>query len=286
MRRLLPLALTLCLLAPSLARAQASETKKYLNAAITLFENLEYEKALKQVQKARTKATTPDDDARCSLLEGVVLADMGREEHALASFKAGFSIDPDAKLPVEVSPKVSTLAEKARANVKKVLAPQLEAARAEEEARRKAEDQRRAEEEARRVAELKRREDEEHQRNIQPPPAVVAPAPHPGPSLRALSWIPGVVGLASAGVATGLLVSASGRYQSLVKGTVAPGDALTARDAGKQEAMLGYVFTGVAVAGIAAAVTMFAVGGEPSAAPQVTVAPIPGGAFASVHVAF
>lgn len=259
------------------AFAQSAEVKKYLNTAITLYENLEYEKALKQLKNAKLKANGPDDEAKIALLEGVVLADMGREEKALTAFKTAFSVDLEAKLPVEVSPKVSAVAEKARANVRLMLAPQIEAAKAEEEKRLAAE-QKRADEEAARVAEQRRLDAEERARN-QPPPAVVTRAE--GPSVRALSWIPGVVGLASGGVATGLLISASGKYAALKNGTAPVDQAVAYRDSGKTEATLGYVFTGVGIAGIGAAIVMFAMGGA-QGAPTVSAVPLQGGGYVSV----
>lgn len=281
--------LTLCLtLFATSAFAQSAEVKKYLNTAITLYENLEYEKALKQLKQAHVKAAGADDDAKISLLEGIVLADMGREEKALTAFKTGFSVDVEAKLPLEVSPKVQAVAEKARANVRKMLAPQLEAQKAEEQ-RKLAEDEkkvadekRRAEIEAERLAELKRQEAEERAKN-QPPPLVVTA--DNGPSARALSWIPGVVGLAAGGVATGLLVSASGKHAALVNGTANPADAASLRDTGKTEATLGYVFTGVAAAGVATAVVMFIVG-APKETPVVAAMPIEGGGLVSATFQF
>lgn len=259
------------------AFAQSAEVRKYFNTAITLYENLEYEKALKQLKAARLKAGGPDDEAKISLLEGVVLADMGREEKALTAFKTAFSVDLEAKLPVEVSPKVQAVAEKARANVRKMLAPQIEAAKAEEE-KRLADEKKRADEEAARLAEQRRLEAEERARNQPPPAVLIKPA---GPSLRGLSWIPGVVGLASAGVATGLLVSASGKYTALLNGTAPVEQAAAYRDSGKTEATLGYVFTGVAVAGLGAAVTMFALGGGEST-PAVSAVPLQGGGSVSL----
>jgi tetratricopeptide (TPR) repeat protein len=261
------------------AFAQSAEVKKYLNTAITLYENLEYEKALKQLKNARQKAKGADDEAKVGLLEGVVLADMGREEKALTAFKEAFSVDLEAKLPVEVSPKVQAVAEKARANVRKMLAPQIEAAKAEEE-KRLAEEKKRAEEEAARLAEQKRLEAEERARNQPPPAVVVAPKPT-GPSVRSLSWIPGAVGLVSAGVATGLFVSAGGKYSALNNGTAPVEQAAAYRDSGKTEATLGYVFTGVGVAGIGAAIVMFAVGGGEST-PAVSAVPLQGGGYVSV----
>ncbi|MBL8912939.1 MAG: hypothetical protein JNM17_19755 [Archangium sp.] len=267
--------------------AQTAEVKKYLNITITLYENLEYEKALKQLKNARTKAKGPDDEAKINLLEGIVLADMGKEEKALTAFKSAFSVDLEAKLPVEVSPKVQAVADKARANVRKMLAPQLEAeAKAAEEARL-AEEKRKADEEAAKQAELKRQQ-EEAAKN-QPPPLVVKPVDPPppsGPSVRALSLIPGVIGLASAGVATGLLVSASGKYTALNNGTAPPEQAIAYRDTGKTDATLGYVFTGVAAAGIGAAVIMFAVGGEKPPPATVSAVPLQGGGMVSATFDF
>ncbi len=260
------------------AFAQSAEVKKYLNTAITLYENLEYEKALKQLKSAAAKAKGPDDEAKIALLEGVVLADMGREEKALTAFKTAFSVDLEAKLPVEVSPKVQAVAEKARANVRKMLAPQIEAAKQEEE-KRLAEEKKRQDEE-KRLAEEKRKQDEEDAKKNQPPPAVVKAAP--GPSARSLSWIPGAVGLVSAGVATGMLVSASGKHTALLNGTAPPEQAIQIRDSGKSEATMGYIFTGVAVAGVGAAVVMFIAGAPPSDAPAVSAVPIQGGGYVSM----
>jgi len=272
-----------CVLSGGLARAQSAEVKKYLNVAITLYENLEYEKALKQLQKARARAGGPDDEMRIGLLEGCVLADMGKEEKALAAFKTAFGNDLEAKLPVEVSPKVQAVAEKARASVRKVLAPRLEAERAEAEQaaaekRRQEEEEKKAETEAK-LAEQRRREEEERQRN-QPPPAVKAVAE--GPSARSLAWVPGAVGLLSAGGATAFFVMAGSRYQALIDGSASPADAAAFRDSGKTFNALGWVFTGVAAAGLAAAVVMFAVGAPRP--PPVAVLVTPQGAMVTVRV--
>lgn len=281
------LALALAIVTPA-AFAQTAEVKKYLNTAITLYENLEYEKALKQLKQAHVKSGGADDDAKIALLEGIVLADMGREEKALTAFKTAFSVDLDAKLPVEVSPKVQAVAEKGRAYVRKMLAPQLAAQKAEDDrkaaelAKKNADDVEQKRREAERLAEVKRQEDEERAKN-QPPPMVVKP--DNGPSARALSWIPGVVGLGAAGAATGLLISAGNKHASLVNGTANPAEAAQIRDSGKTEATLGYVFTGVAVAGVGAAVVMFVVG-APKDAPAVSVVPIEGGGYASATFQF
>jgi tetratricopeptide (TPR) repeat protein len=264
------LVLTLCLALP--AAAQNTEVKKFVNAAITLYENLEYEKALKQLAKAKVKASSPEDEAKIALLEGVVLADMGREERALTAFKTGFGIDLDAKLPVDVGPKVLAVAERARANVRKLLAPTLQAQKAEEE-RRVADEKKRADEVARLAADEKRRLDEERARAA-PPPAVVKA--QTGPSVRTLSLIPGAIGLVAAGVGTGFLVSASTKQEALLKGTVDLPTAQAYRTSGPTDATVGYVLVGVGVAGVVGAITMFALGAP---APQVAVVPTRDGAM-------
>jgi tetratricopeptide (TPR) repeat protein len=271
------LVLALCLALP--AAAQNAEVKKFVNSAISLYENLEYEKALKQLTKARVKATTPDDEVKVTLLEAIVLADMGREEKALTAFKTAFGIDLDAKLPVDVGPKVQAVADKARASVRKLMAPALEAQKAEEQ-RKAAEEKARADEVARLAAEEKRKADEDKVRNA-PPPAVVAPPPAPdakGPSVRSLSWIPGVVGLASAGVGTYFLVSASGKYNALLNGSVDLATANGYRTSGPTDALVGDLLIGVGVAGVLGAVAMFVFGAP---APSVALVPTREGAVLS-----
>lgn len=278
------LTLLLVTLAAFGAHAQSAQVRKYLNAAITLYENLEYEKALKQLARAKPKAEGPDDETRIALLEGIVLADMGKKEQALTAFKTGFGLNLEAKLPVEVSPKVQAIAEQARSNVRTMLAPRLEAERLEAEKAR-AEDQAKAEaaqrEEAARLAEQKRQEEEERLKQ-QPPPAVVKPAS--ASSLRSLSWIPLAAGAATAGVATGLLIDASGKHAALVNGTAPADQAAAMRDSGKLEATLGYVCLGVTGAAVATAAAMYLMGGDAPA--TVAVVPTPHGAFASVSFRF
>ncbi len=277
------LVLALCLSLP--AAAQNAEVKKFVNSAISLYENLEYEKALKQLAKARVKATTPDDEVKVTLLEAVVLADMGREDKALTAFKAGFGIDLDAKLPVDVGPKVQAVADKARASVRKLMAPALEAQKAEEE-RKAAEEKARADEVTRLAAEEKRKADEDRARNA-PPPAVVTAAPPvkeaSGPSVRSLSWIPGVVGLASAGVGTYFLISASGKYNALLNGSVDLATANGYRTSGPTDALVGDILVGVGVAGVLGAVAMFVFGAP---APAVALVPTREGAVLSFGGSF
>jgi tetratricopeptide (TPR) repeat protein len=269
------------------ARAQSAEVKKYLNAAVTLYENLEYEKALKQIQRAKTKSTGASDDARIALYEGIVFADMGKEEKALNAFKTGLSMEPEAKLPLEVSPKVEKVFKRALENVQKLLGPQLDKQREEERLRVEAEKQ--VELEKQRLAEEQRKKDEDTARIAavkpaeanRPPPAVVA-QPSSGPGMRTMAIIPLAIGVAAGGAAAYFLVTAKGQESSLNNGTAPVGQAASVRDSGKTNALLGYVFSGVAGAGIAAAGLMFGLGGGGSSPPPVTIMAGPGQIYVGV----
>jgi tetratricopeptide (TPR) repeat protein len=259
--------------------ALTKDVKKYLQAAATLYENLEYEKALKQIDRARGKANGAEDDTQISLYEGIVLSDMGKEEKALTAFKTGLSLDPEVKLPLEVSPKVEAVFEKARANVKKMLAPQL--AREEEERKRKEQE----EEKQRLAAAEKARLDEEARAAaLKPAPkesTTVTAAPARSGS-RGYAWVPAVGGVAFAGVGTVFLLQAKGRYDGLVGGTVAPAQAATSRDEGKSLQTTGLVLTGVGAAALIAAGAMFAMGGGDESSAQLNVSFAPGQAFVGI----
>ncbi len=262
------------------ARAQSAEVKKYLNAAVTLYENLEYEKAIKQIQRAKTKSTGASDDARIALYEGIFFADMGKEDQALNAFKTGLSMEPEAKLPLEVSPKVEKVFKKALENVQRLLGPQLDKQREEERQRVEAEKQRAAEEQRKKDEEVARLAAIKPPEPNRPPPAAVVAAPA-GPAMRTLAIIPLAVGIGSGAAAAYFLLTAKGQESALNNGTAPPAQAISVRDSGKSNAMLGYVFTGVAAAGIAAAGVMFGLGGGEKAA-GVTLIAGPGQLYVGV----
>jgi tetratricopeptide (TPR) repeat protein len=138
------LGLALLLLTPLAAAASEEDFQRFYNAALRLHESLEYERALEQLALARKQAGTGDQMSQVSLAEGVVLADLNKPEEAMAAFKQGLLLSPDAKLPIKVSPRVAADVEALRVKVKKELAPLL--AKQEEERRRAEEEKRRAEE--------------------------------------------------------------------------------------------------------------------------------------------
>jgi tetratricopeptide (TPR) repeat protein len=117
------------------------DVERYLAAAARLYENLEYEDALEKLGRARKLSRGAADDVLIALYEGLVLADLGQRERAQAAFKTGLLLDPAAKLPVRVSPKVERDFEDVRAEVRRELAPILARREAEQRAREHAERQ-------------------------------------------------------------------------------------------------------------------------------------------------
>ena len=79
----------------------------YLRATNMLYQKLEYEKALEQLDRARKVAVGLEDDVKISLWEGILFAELGRMEDARTAFNTALALSSDAKLPVKVSPKVT-----------------------------------------------------------------------------------------------------------------------------------------------------------------------------------
>lgn len=114
-----------CLLAagalPGVAHGQGEFTR-YLTAADRLYEGLEYEQALAQIHRAKQWARGVEQDVAVALREGIILADMNKREESVAAFKVGLLLNPEAKLPFKVSPKVARAFEEVRERVRQELA--------------------------------------------------------------------------------------------------------------------------------------------------------------------
>ncbi|AKF87429.1 hypothetical protein MFUL124B02_42685 [Myxococcus fulvus 124B02] len=94
------------------------DVKRYLLSIHRLVEDLEHERALEQIARAKKVSKGPEDDVAVSLYEGVVLAELSRgKEEADAAFQAALFLDPEAKLPLAVSPKLRTRFEAVRQKV-------------------------------------------------------------------------------------------------------------------------------------------------------------------------
>ncbi|MFY2560653.1 hypothetical protein ACN469_23825 [Corallococcus terminator] len=111
-------------LAPGLAIANTPDSedpaglfRHRIERAGTLYESLEYEKALNWLTQAKQVASTIDEQSEVALYRGLVLADLGRRKQALEEFRAGLTLRPEAKLPVAAAPKVERDFESVRKQV-------------------------------------------------------------------------------------------------------------------------------------------------------------------------
>lgn len=134
--RLVVLGAALCAL--SALAEDLTEVQRYLVAASRLYQNLEYERALEQLKRAKQVAHGVAEDAVIDRYEGLVLFDLGKRDEAMAAFREALYLEPDAPLPVKVSPKITEAYEATRVKVKRELAPILAKKQAEEDARKDA----------------------------------------------------------------------------------------------------------------------------------------------------
>lgn len=102
--------------------APGTEVRPYLVSVGRLYEDLEFERALEQFVTARHLCRGLEDDVALSLWESILLADLSRTEQAAAAFKSALFLQPEARLPVKVSPKLSRQFELLRREVKRSLA--------------------------------------------------------------------------------------------------------------------------------------------------------------------
>ncbi|MBZ4373814.1 hypothetical protein [Corallococcus sp. AS-1-6] len=111
-------------LLPRVARGDVSPPVRICAEFINLLiEDLEYERALDQVARCKEASKGAEDEVVMSLYQAVILAELsGRLRDADASFKAALTLNPDAKLPLKVSPKVKRYFEAVRKGVLSELA--------------------------------------------------------------------------------------------------------------------------------------------------------------------
>lgn len=116
------------------ANTSSAPFRSRLEAAALLYEELEYEQALKELGKAKRLASNDDERAEARVYEGIVLADLGQRAQALKAFREALALRPNAQLPVTVSPKVTRdfedLRAKARGNAVALDTPEPSPARA------------------------------------------------------------------------------------------------------------------------------------------------------------
>ncbi len=122
--RILSLALAFAVLAAPLHSALAQANNPYLDAALRLYADLEYEKALEQFAKAGSfPGNSIAQDVQINLYSGLIKLELGDRPGAESDFKTALALDPEVNLPGKVSPKVAELFEKARADILKARPP-------------------------------------------------------------------------------------------------------------------------------------------------------------------
>jgi hypothetical protein len=110
-------------LALVLATISSSAADVYLGQAKVFYQNLDYEKCLKRLSKARTSATASDDSASIALYTGLCSAGLNRADEAKAAFVLAGKLNPALELPPGASPKVRELFQAAVPRVEPPSAP-------------------------------------------------------------------------------------------------------------------------------------------------------------------
>lgn len=237
----------------------------YLRAAAKLYQALEYEKALEQLQRAKKVAAGVDDDLQIGLWEGILFSELSRGDDARAAFNTALALKAEAALPVKVSPKVSGVFEKLKAEAQKELAKNPPPPPAPV------------------ATPLPSLPDEPPP---SPPPAVVvAPPPDekPAPSARRFALIPFYV--AGAGAIAGIVGAvgandAAGRLKTQTFKSMAEG--MGVRDTGAAFQTVGFVGLGVAAVGVVAGTLMLLlIPGDPA---PIVLSVTPSGAAVALHL--
>ncbi|NOK19794.1 tetratricopeptide repeat protein [Corallococcus carmarthensis] len=250
-------------LGPAFGQAAATGTaasrpaSTYFDAAMAeaarLYEDLESEQALAAVTRARRLARSEAERSAAAIYEGVILADMGRRDEALASFRAGLVLTPEAKLPAKVSPNVEGDFESVRSAVRQERAALEKPADA-----------------------PVRPPVVETPAPLSPPVVAAAPAPAPGVDLKAdarergmrrvptVSWVLLGTGVLAGGVGSVFGLQSRGNVSSAREAELSSGVSSHLEDA-RGEAVVANVLFGTAVAAAAGAVTTYFLSGESTA---------------------
>lgn len=97
------------------ARAKEPRKNPHYVAALRLYKDLDYEQALQVLAKAaKWPANTLEQKVSIALLEGVLACELLQTEQGKEAFLRALAMNPDAKLMLSVSPKVTTLLEEVR----------------------------------------------------------------------------------------------------------------------------------------------------------------------------
>ncbi len=111
-------ALGLLLMRMTAVAQERAPAKAHIEAALLHYKNLDYENALEELDRAQRRARTQEDTVSIYLYEGIILAEMNRDEEAAAAFEGALRLQPDSVLPLAVAPKIKERFEATREAVK------------------------------------------------------------------------------------------------------------------------------------------------------------------------
>jgi hypothetical protein len=92
---------------PAVKAAPIKDFQTHMAAAVRLYEQLEYERALEELASAEGLAQEATQVGEVAISRGLIFADRGYRKESLAAFRSGLILKPAAKLPGSVSPKVA-----------------------------------------------------------------------------------------------------------------------------------------------------------------------------------
>src|SRR5579871_1419147 len=106
---------------PAPTEADTQEVRRFIQAAEALYGALDDRRALESLAQAKAVPHRLDESVQISLLEGLILSDEGKHGESEAALRAAFALDPEAKLPLAVSPKLDAWIERVRGETRRQL---------------------------------------------------------------------------------------------------------------------------------------------------------------------
>lgn len=104
---------------PAELQPREPEGNPHLQEALRFYDDLEYEKALGALEKARQwPSNTPEEQVNIEMLEGFLSFELHQPERGKNAFRRALSVDLEAKPTLRVSPKVLQALEDARAELR------------------------------------------------------------------------------------------------------------------------------------------------------------------------
>jgi hypothetical protein len=102
--------------APAPAAAAPVHDNAHLGAAMRLYQRLDIEAAIAELQQAESSANE-DDTVQILIYRGLIFADQGKTNEATDQFKRALAIRPWAEVPADTSPRVAKTFSDARKSI-------------------------------------------------------------------------------------------------------------------------------------------------------------------------